>query len=213
MGTQEQIDELNNKVASLAKYIVRTPGNFLLVGPPRSGKTLTAKACQQAMKPLTSAAHSQVFRVYTMMQLDRGWEHVEPPLRAPHPTVSVRGLIGQAPDRDLWIPRYGEVTLANHGILFLDDLPKFSGKAIQALIEVLRDQHVTHGTRVGNIEYPAKCKVIAAMTDCPCGNGIGNKLPCTCTSTQVRRWKSRIKPIREFFTEIHMQSWKPTSTR
>ena len=111
----------------------------------------------------------------------------ERPFRSPHHTASYVAIIGGGTN-----PRPGEVTLANKGILFLDEFPEFENKAIESLREPLEERVVSVSRAKGTVKFPAHFILVAAMNPCPCGNfGIKGK-PCTCSALQIERYKRKI---------------------
>jgi magnesium chelatase family protein len=112
---------------------------------------------------------------------------VSRPFRAPHHTVSDAALVGGGPS-----PRPGEVSLAHHGVLFLDELPEFRRNVLEALRQPLEDRIVTIARGRGVLELPARFQLVAAMNPCPCGFRGDARRPCRCTPGQVRSYRSRI---------------------
>ena len=109
------------------------------------------------------------------------------PFRAPHHTISDAGLIGGG-----IYPRPGEVSLAHHGVLFLDELPEFRQHVIEALRQPLEDHWVTIARAAVTLSYPARFMLIAAMNPCPCGYLSDAQHECTCTSAMIQRYRSRV---------------------
>ncbi|RTR29027.1 YifB family Mg chelatase-like AAA ATPase [Deinococcus radiophilus] len=141
--------------------------NLLMVGSPGSGKTMLARRAAGLLPPLTRAEALEVIRIHSAAGLlTRGMGlSGTPPYRSPHHTVSDAGLIGGGS-----VPRPGEVSLAHRGVLFLDEFPEFSRKALETLRQPLEDGRVTISRARASVEYPANFQLIAAMNPCPCAD-------------------------------------------
>ena len=148
--------------------------NLLMVGSPGSGKTMLARRAPGLLPPLTRAEALEVTRIHSAAGLltRRGSFSRHAPFRAPHHTVSDAGLIGGGS-----IPKPGEVSLAHRGLLFLDEFPEFSRKALETLRQPLEDGRVTISRARATVEYPARFQLLAAMNPCPCGHLATRKSP------------------------------------
>jgi magnesium chelatase family protein len=109
------------------------------------------------------------------------------PFRAPHHTVSTSGLAGGGSN-----PRPGEVSLAHHGVLFLDELPEFGRTTLEALRQPLEDGHVTISRVAATLSYPARITLLCSMNPCPCGHAGDKRRACRCTAGQIERYQARI---------------------
>jgi magnesium chelatase family protein len=158
--------------------------NLLLIGPPGSGKTMLASRLPGLLPPLSADEATEVAAIHSAAGL--GWPAPfgRRPFRAPHHSASQVALVGGGP-----VPRPGEVSLAHHGVLFLDELPEFHRAALEALRQPIEEGHVTVVRARASATLPARFQLVAAMNPCPCG-GVGGA--CRCTPTQARAYGGRV---------------------
>lgn len=173
--------------AGLSARVRDLPPRALLVGPSGSGKTLLARAAHAALPTLTRDEARDVTRIHGVAGIVDG-PATRRPLRAPHHTVSDAGLVGGGTS-----PRPGEVSLAHHGTLLLDELPEFRRSAIEALAGALRAGEATIARSGALCRFPAHpALVVATANPCPCGYRGHPSRACRCSDGLLLRWESRL---------------------
>lgn len=162
--------------------------NMLMVGSPGSGKTMLASRLPGILPPLTEQEAIESATVYSISHGGFNHEHWGMrPFRAPHHTASGVALVGGGS-----YPRPGEISLAHHGVLFLDELTEFDRHVLEVLREPLETGNIAISRAARQVQFPARFQLVAAMNPCPQGCDIDINGNCACTPEQIRRYRGRI---------------------
>ncbi|MSU65576.1 MAG: ATP-binding protein [Opitutus sp.] len=163
--------------------------NLLMIGPPGAGKSMIAKRIPAIMPAPTREEYLEMLSIHSAAGRTISGETVGDlrPFRSPHHTVSDVALLGGGT-----IPGPGEISLAHHGVLFLDELPEFKRSALEVLRQPLEDGDVTISRSAGKVTLPCAFMLVAAMNPCPCGYLGDAKHECRCSPTQIQRYRARI---------------------
>ncbi len=163
--------------------------NLLLLGPPGAGKTMLAERIPTILPEISAPEALETTLIYSVtghLQLSRPLLNKRP-FRFPHHTVSDVGLVGGGSP-----PKPGEISLAHHGVLFLDELPEFPRSVLESLRQPLEEGRITVCRARGTTTFPAKFMLVAAMNPCPCGFAGDVTKNCLCTPSQFLKYRSRV---------------------
>ncbi len=180
-------DVVGQKQAKRAMEIAAAGGHHLLMqGPPGGGKTMLANRLSSILPRLSEQAQLEVAAVCSLLPENQGYT-LDRPFRSPHHTISQVGLVGGGST-----PRPGEISLAHHGVLFLDELPEFDRRVLEVLRQPMESGEIWISRAKQKVKFPASFQLIAAMNPCPCGYYNDNSGRCHCSMDKIKRYQQRI---------------------
>lgn len=196
------IAQVQGQQAAKRALLIAAAGghNLLLSGPPGTGKTLLASRLPGLLPPLSEQEALEVAAIHSVRGLEPILSWPPRPFRQPHHSASGPALVGGGSR-----PQPGEITLAHHGVLFLDELPEFDRKVLEVLREPLESGHIEIARANEKIRFPARFQLIAAMNPCPCGYLGDSSQRCRCTPDQIQRYRSKLSGPLLDRIDLHLQ--------
>ena len=181
--------EVQGQLAAKRALLIAASGghNLLLSGPPGTGKTLLASRLPGLLPPLSEEEALEVAAIHSVASHAPLNAWPRRPFRQPHHSASGPALVGGGSR-----PQPGEISLAHHGILFLDELPEFDRKVLEVLREPLESGHIVIARARDKVRFPARFQLVAAMNPCPCGYLGDPGGRCRCTPEQIQRYRAKL---------------------
>lgn len=183
------LSEVQGQFAAKRALLIAAAGahNLLLSGPPGTGKTLLASRLPGLLPPLDEHEALEVAAIQSVASPEPMRHWPQRPFRQPHHSASGPALVGGGSK-----PQPGEITLAHHGVLFLDELPEFDRRVLEVLREPLESGCIVIARASGRVQFPARFQLVAAMNPCPCGYLGEPSGRCRCTPEQIQRYRNKL---------------------
>ncbi|SNS61646.1 YifB family Mg chelatase-like AAA ATPase [Pseudomonas segetis] len=183
------LSEVQGQLTAKRALLVAAAGshNLLFSGPPGTGKTLLASRLPGLLPPLDEQEALEVAAIHSVASHRPMTAWPQRPFRNPHHSASGPALVGGGSR-----PQPGEITLAHHGVLFLDELPEFDRKVLEVLREPLESGHIVIARARDKVRFPARFQLVAAMNPCPCGFLGDPSGRCRCSSEQIQRYRAKL---------------------
>jgi len=187
-NTSHSIDDVRGQESAKRALIIAAAGhhNLLFTGSPGAGKTMLARTLPELLPPLTTDEIFEITKIYSLAG-ETDDVITTRPFRSPHHTASFVALIGGGTKI-----KPGEISLAHHGVLFLDEIPEFPRSSLEALRQPLEDRTVSISRASGKTTYPAHFMLVATQNPCPCGYYGDEKRECTCTQQMILNYQKRL---------------------
>lgn len=190
LSTPPDFSEVKGQIQAKRVLEIAAVGahNLLLSGPPGTGKTMLATRLPTILPPLNEKEAIEVASIYSVCNKSFQFAaHYQRPFRHPHHTASAVSLVGGGS-----VPKPGEISLAHHGVLFLDEFPEYDRRVLEVLREPLESSTISISRANHHVEFPADFQLIAAQNPCPCGYLGSKKRACRCGPTQIQRYQNKL---------------------